>query len=138
MKLGAFVRPYSSAESNFHASPGHVVQNRNVLGKPYRMPPRGYVGHLTNTNSGSPSRQVRTKQDWIWDVSHRIGTEVVLPKPHGLEAKLLGQDGLLSKVVQQANGAGGFSGRSCNRREGVKSHSCNLLVRQDNCDFRSN
>ena len=126
MKLGTLVRPYSSAESNFHASPGHVVQNRKVLRKPYRMPPRGYVGHLSNTNSGSPRCQVRSEKDWIWYVPHRIGPEVVLPKPHGLEAELLGQDGLLSKVVQQANGTGGFSSRGCNRREGVKSHSCKL------------
>ena len=67
---------------------------------------------------------------------HRIGSEMVFPEPHSLEAKFFGQNGLLSEVVQQTDGIRGFSRRAFDCRKGGKFHSCNLPLRQNHYGFR--
>ena len=51
-----------------------------------------------------------------------IGPKVVFSEPHGLEAELLGQNGLLSEVVNHLLGVGGLSGGRCHCRERSKFH----------------
>ena len=99
MELRTLIRPDSSTEANLHAPPGHVVQYRKVFGKPYRMPVRSYVRHLPDPDPGCPRREVCPEQDRVRQIAHTIGTEVVFPEPHCLEAELLGQNSLLSEVV---------------------------------------
>ena len=111
MKLGTLIRPDSPAEANLHASAGHVVQGRQVFGKPYRMPPRSYIRHLPDADSGRPRGQVCAQQDRVRQIAHSIGPEMMFSEPHGLEAEFLGQDGLLSEVVNQLLGVSSLSGR---------------------------
>ena len=112
MKLRTFVGPDSPAETNLHAASGHVVQDREVLGKPYRMPPWSYVRHLPDANPGRPRRKVCAQQDRIRQIAHSIGPEVVFSKPHGLEAEFFGQDRLLPQVVDEFLDCGGLPRRT--------------------------
>ena len=125
MKLGTLIRPDPPAEPDFHAPPGHVVQRRQVFGQPYRMPPRGYVGHLSDADPQRPRRQVRSQQDRVRQIAHSVGPEVVLPQPHGLEAQLLGQDGLLPEVVHQLLGVGRLASGRRHGRECREFHARN-------------
>ena len=109
MELWTLVRPDSPAEADLHASAGQVVQDRNILGKPYRMPPRSDVRHLPDANPGRPRREVCAEQNRVRQIAHCIRPKVVFAEPHRLEAELLGQDGLLPEVVNQLLGVGSLS-----------------------------
>ena len=128
MKLWTLVRPDSPAEPNLHASAGHVVQHRKVFSKPYRVPPGSYVRHLADANPGRPRREVCAKQDRVRQIAHSIGPKVVFSEPHGLEAELLGQNGLLSEVVNHLLGVGGLAGGRRHCRERPEFHVCNPLL----------
>ena len=126
MKLWTLIWPDSPAEANLHPSAGHVVQDRNVLGKPYRMPPRGYVRHLSDANPGRPRREVCAQQNRVRKIAHSIRPKVVFTEPHGLEAQLLGQNGLPSEVVDKFLGRGGLPGGRRHGRERRELHAWNL------------
>ena len=122
MKLWPLVGPDTPAEAHIHAPSGHVVQHREVLGKPYRVPPRGYVRHLSDANPRRPRREVRAEQDRVRQIADPIRPEVVLSKPHRLEAKLLRQDGLLPEVLDKARGRNSFPSGRRHSRERRKPH----------------
>ena len=122
MKLRPFIRPDAPSEPDFDPTPGHVVQDGQVFGQPYRMPPGRDVGHLPDANAARPRRQVRPQQDGIGYVAHPVGTEVMLAQPHRLEAQLLGQNGLLPQVVQVLRRTGSLAGRRRHGGERGKPH----------------
>ena len=134
MELRTFIRPDAPAEAHLHASPGHVVQDRKVLGKPDRVPPRRDIRHLADADPRCPGREVRAEQDRIRYIADGMGSKVVFSEPDGLEAELLGQNGLLSEIIQQANGIGGFSRRGRDRRKGSEFHSSDVQPRPDRRD----
>ena len=126
MKLWTLVWPDPPAEADLQASPGHVVQDRKVFSKPYRMPPRSYVRHLSDANPGRPCREVCPEQNRVRKIAHSIRPKVVFSEPHGLEAELLGQNCLLSEVVDEFFGRGGLSAGPRHGRERCELHDLNL------------
>ena len=110
MELGPLVGPDSPAKPDFQPAPGHVVQDGQVLGQQYRVPPRSDVRHLADADSGGAGRQVGAQQYGIREVSQAIGAEVMFSQPHGLEPQFLGEYSLLSEVVQHVGGVGGLAG----------------------------
>ena len=126
VELRALIGPDSPAEADLHATAGHVVQDRQVFGKTYGVPPRGDVRHLPDAYPGGAGRQVGAQQDRVRQVADPVGAEVVLSEPDGLETQFLGQDGLLPEVADHLLGVDGLPSGSCHRRECRESHSRDL------------
>ncbi len=112
VELRTLVGPDTPAESDVNPAAGHVVEDGQVFGKANGVPPGGDVGHLPDAYPGGAGRQVCSQQDWVREVADSVGAEVVLSEPDGLETQFLGQDGLLSQVVQHVGGVGGLA-RGC-------------------------
>ena len=109
MELRPFVGPDSASEPDLQPSPGHVVQQGQVLRQPYGVPPGSDVCHLPDTDRGSSGCQVSAQQYRVWQVAHAVGAEVMLTQPDCLEPHFLGQDGLLPEIVQHIGGVGGLA-----------------------------
>jgi hypothetical protein len=69
VELGALVGPHPATEADVDSSPGQIVENRQVLGQPQRMPPHGDVGHLADPEAAGPRRQVRPDDDRIGEIA---------------------------------------------------------------------
>ena len=112
VKLGPFIGPDAPAETDFDAAPGHVIQDGQVLGQPYGVPPGGDICHLADADCGCPCRQVGSQEYGVRQVTNTVGAEVVLAQPHGLKAQFFGEDGLPPEIVQHVGGASRLSGGS--------------------------
>ena len=109
VELGSFVGPNAPTKPHIHPAPGQVVQDGNVFGEAYRVPPGSYIGHLANANLRRPCSEVGAQQDRVGDVSGLVGAEVMFAQPHRLESHLLCKDGLLPEVIQQVRCGSGIA-----------------------------
>ena len=137
VKLWALIRPDPPAETDVHTSTSHIVQDRDVLCEPDRMPPRDYVGHLPDADPRCPRREIRAEKNRVRQVAQSVGPEVVFTEPHGLEAELLSQDRLLSEVVNVLLSACGlpcgprYGGESCEPHVSISIQVGVLCQRHD-------
>ena len=112
MELRSFVAPDPAPESHLDAPLGEVVEDREVLGEPDRMPPHRDVGHLPDAYAGGAGGDIGPDEDRIGQIASTERLEVVLPDPHGVKPQVLGQDHLLAKVLEH------LIGRTADRRQG--------------------
>ena len=136
MKLWTFVWPDPPAEADLQAALGHVVQGRKIFGKSNRMPPRSYVRHLSDANPGCSRREVSPEQNRVRKIAHSIGPKMVLPEPHCLEAEFLGENCLMSEVVNVFLCACSLSGRPRHGSECCELHAWNLPLSGSSALFR--
>ena len=95
-----FTRPASAPETHFHPSLRHLVQQGNVLRKPYGMPQGGGEASESERYTVGATGQVGGEKDWVRGVAEPFRIHVVLGQPNSVKAQLLAEQDLLTNVVQ--------------------------------------
>ena len=119
MKLGALVSTDSAPEAGLDPALGEVVEDRDVLGEPDRMPPHRDVRHLADADAGGARRDVGPDENRVRQIAAAERLKVMLADPHCVKAQLLREHYLLAEVLEHLIRC---AIRRRQRRENRKAH----------------